>query len=76
MRLAKLLTIKEVAALWRVDRSTVWRWIKLGRLRALRIGDKNAKGGTVRIDEAEMRRSAEKYFNREMGAQEHDPSMG
>lgn len=45
-----LYTVGEVARLFRVDRSTVYRWIGQGELQAVRIG------GTTRVPLAEVRR--------------------
>jgi len=42
----KMLTVKEVAARLKVSRFTVYRWIKKGRLKAIRIDS------MLRIEEA------------------------
>jgi excisionase family DNA binding protein len=42
-------TVTEAARLLSVSRSTVWRWIESGRLRAYRVGPK-----TIRIREKDL----------------------
>jgi carbon-monoxide dehydrogenase medium subunit len=37
------LTVAEIAQLLRVHRTTVWRWITAGRLRAYRVGDRTLR---------------------------------
>ncbi|MHB8516692.1 MAG: helix-turn-helix domain-containing protein [Dehalococcoidia bacterium] len=49
----KLLTVSEVAQRLRVSRTTVWRWVHAGRLRALRVG----RG--IRVREEDVERVAE-----------------
>jgi excisionase family DNA binding protein len=44
-----MLTVQEVADKLKVRRNTVYRWIRAGKLKALKIS-----GGTVRIDEADL----------------------
>ena len=39
----KLYTIKQVAEIMQVDRSTVSRWIKTGQLKHIKINDRNKK---------------------------------
>ena len=34
----ELLTVQEVAAYFRVSRTTVWRWCQTGRVPAIRVG--------------------------------------
>jgi len=65
----KLLTRKEVAAMWRVDVSTIRRWENLGRIKPIRIL------GTVRFTRAEVIRAAEKYEHGDPDPK-HDPAMG
>jgi putative molybdopterin biosynthesis protein len=48
MNFENLYTPKEVAALWRVSRRTVYEWIKTGRVKAYKLGD------TVRVPESEL----------------------
>ncbi len=36
-------TVPEAATLLRVSRSTIWRWIEAGRLRAYRVGPRNVR---------------------------------
>lgn len=39
----KLYTIKQVAEIMQVDRSTVSRWIKTGQLKHIKINDRNKR---------------------------------
>jgi excisionase family DNA binding protein len=49
---ASLLTVPEVAARWKVSRSTVWRRIAAGELPAVRIG--SGPHAPVRVDPAAL----------------------
>jgi excisionase family DNA binding protein len=39
----EVLNVREVAELWNVSESTVWHWVRTGRLPAFRVG------GSVRV---------------------------
>ncbi len=45
------LTAEELAQIFRVHISTVWRWIRLGQVRAIRL-----PGGNYRIPQDEVER--------------------
>ena len=45
-------TVPEAARLLRVSRSTVWRWIEAGRLRAYRVGPRNVRIKKEDLEEA------------------------
>jgi excisionase family DNA binding protein len=49
--ISKLMTVKQLAEQLRVSKWTVYRWIKRGKIKAVRLGSK-----TIRIDEEEARR--------------------
>ena len=45
----RLLKVKEAASILNVDRRTIWRWIKKGRIQAIRL-----PSGRYRIPEGEV----------------------
>jgi excisionase family DNA binding protein len=47
------LTVGDLAARWRVDRSTVYRWLDTGTLRGIRLGDHERAPVRVPVHEAE-----------------------
>jgi len=51
-------TVCELAAYFRVDESTVWRWIRKGYIASVRIGGPN---GTVRVMREDLRAFIKKY---------------
>lgn len=64
-----IMTTKEVAALYRYDEATVRRWVKLGRLKAMRMGNE------LRFKRSVVIQAMETY---EYGddRRKRDPSMG
>lgn len=69
MSAEELMTKKEVAALMRVDPSTVQRWIARGRIHYVRVGH------TLRISRRELLGALERF---EFGDDRapHDPALG
>jgi excisionase family DNA binding protein len=65
---SELLTIAEAAALLKVDPSTIRRWIRSGRLHALRPGPR-----TVRVRRSELEREPAPYINDIVGDNSRDP---
>nr|WP_267887827.1 helix-turn-helix domain-containing protein [Streptomyces sp. NBRC 109706] len=58
----QMLRVKEVAARLKVHPSTVYRWVKIGRLQAYRYGrlvtpgaPDSGPGGAIRIPESEVK---------------------
>lgn len=57
-----LLTVREAATKLRVSRPTIYRWIKIGRLQAVRYGQPNVPGaqtsygGSLRVTITEVER--------------------
>lgn len=70
-RKTELLSVKEVAELMRVEPGTVYRWVRLGRMRPLRT-----PGGQVRFKRGAVLLAMEKYEYGEPGEQKRDPAMG
>jgi len=64
-----IMTTKEVAALYRFEVETVRRWVRMGRLRALRVGSQ------MRFRRKDVVNAMERF---EYGEDQpkHDPSMG
>ena len=50
-KLMKLLTPQEVADMLGVKRSTVWRWVRHGRLKVIKL-----TGRSYRIDEEDLKK--------------------
>jgi len=63
------LTVKDVAEMMQVVPRTVHRWVRLGRLRPLRIGH------TTRFSRADLLAALEKYENGDPRPK-NDPMMG
>ncbi|KAA5805957.1 MULTISPECIES: helix-turn-helix domain-containing protein [Thermoanaerobacterium] len=51
----KFYTVQEVAEMFKVNIHTVYRWIKEGRLNAVKVGD------LVRITESELNKFIDSY---------------
>ena len=49
MSMERLLKVKEAALILNVDRRTIWKWIKEGRIKAIRL-----PSGSYRIPESEV----------------------
>jgi putative resolvase len=49
--LYRLLTVKQAAQWLQVNEETVWRWIRKGKMKAVRL-----PSGRLRIEESEIRR--------------------
>jgi putative resolvase len=47
----RLLTAKQAAQLLQVSEETIWRWVRAGKMKAVRL-----PSGRIRIEESEIRR--------------------
>jgi excisionase family DNA binding protein len=66
------LTIKDVAAMMLVTPRTVWRWIRIGRIRPVRVG---GEGGGVRFNKSKLLRQIEAYENEKFNPPD-SPELG
>ena len=66
----ELMDVKQVAAFWGVHPRTVFRWVELGRIKAVRM-----PSGRARFKRVEVIRAMDIY-EFEPGQPNHDPSMG
>jgi excisionase family DNA binding protein len=69
--MGELMTVKSAAALVQVTPHTIYRWIKLGRLRPLRT-----PGGQVRFERGAVLAAIERYEYGDPGGGERDAAMG
>lgn len=64
-----IMTVKEVAALYRFDVETVRRWVRMGRLKPMRLGNQ------MRFKRSVVIRAMDSYEYGDDG-RNRDPSMG